>query len=279
MRGVVSILVLGLFALTTLLPLVWMVFVSLHPPAAPVPPLAALLDPQQWPQRWHIENYWNVLTVRELPVLRFALNSVVVTCGVVLLQLALCAPAAFAFARLRFRGRDVLFAAFLLTMMIPAPILVVPLFVLVQKLAWLDTYAGLILPYPYLSTAFGTFLLRQYFAGLPRELDEAARIDGCGDWRLMWHVILPAGRPALVTVAAFAFVWTWTDFYWPMMATTGHTHRTLEAGLSVFRDSYAGTHWALQMTAAVIVVAPALVVFLALQRFFVRGLAWGGGKE
>lgn len=227
---------------------------------------------------WHPENYATVLTIPELPVWRFAINSFILSSGVVILQLLLCAPAAFAFARLEFRGRDALFWLFLLTMMIPAPVLIVPLFTIVQKLGWLNTYLGMIVPYPYLSTAFGTFLLRQYFITIPRSLDEAARLDGCGNIGLLWHILLPSAKPAVVSVTVFAFLWSWGDFYWPSLATTSMTMRPLEVGLSVFRDSYADRNWPMQMTASVLVILPMLIVFIAAQRFFVRGLATSGLK-
>jgi multiple sugar transport system permease protein len=269
---IASLIILALLALTTVIPLVWMVFTSLHPSTAQVPTLRTLFAPDGW----HFENYWHVLSFPELPIWRYALNSVVVSGGVVLFQLAICSLAAFGFARLRFPGRDALFAAFMLTMMIPAPVLVVPLFALVQQLGWLDTYLGLIVPYQYFSAAFGTFLLRQHFAALPRSLDDAARLDGCGELRLYWHILLPSARPALATVAVFAFIWSWGDFYWPLLASSSMEMRTLEVGLSSFRDSYGGTRWPLQMTAAVITLAPVLVVFLAMQRFFVsRSLTSG----
>jgi multiple sugar transport system permease protein len=206
------------------------------------------------------------------------LNSLVVTAAVVLVQLGICSLAAYGFARMAFRGRDTLFTVFLLTMMIPAVVMIVPLFLVVDKLGWLNTFPGLILPYPYLSTAFGTFLLRQFFLSLPRSLDEAARLDGASDVQIYWHVILPSAKPALATLAAFAFIWTWTDFYWPMLATSTVDMRTLEVGLSVFKDAYGGTNWPLQMTAAVIVMAPALLFFLALQRYFVKGIVMTGVK-
>jgi multiple sugar transport system permease protein len=265
---------LALIALMMVVPLVWMAFTSLHPPHAQVPTMETLFRPKSW----HPGNYLYVLTFPELPVWRFAVNSFVVTAGVVLFQLVLCSLAAFAFARLRWRGRDTLFFVFLLTMMIPAQVLIVPLFTLVQKLGWLDTYWGLIIPYPYLSTAFGTFLLRQFFITLPQSLDDAARLDGCGELRLFWHVILPSAKPALATVAAFAFIWTWTDFYWPLLATSSTSMRTLEVGLSVFKDSYGGMRWPLQMAAAIIVLVPVLIFFLAMQRFFVRGVVLSGLK-
>jgi multiple sugar transport system permease protein len=265
---------LVLVALTTVAPLVWMVFTSLHPPLSPIPTPQNLFRPKEWAFR----NYWYVLTFAELPVARFALNSMVVTAAVVGFQLTICSLAAYAFARLSFRGRDTLFFILMLTMMIPATVMIVPLFITVHKLKLLDSYLGLILPYPYLSTAFGTFLLRQFFMTIPRSLDEAARIDGASDLRILWHIILPASKPALATLAAFGFIWTWTDFYWPMLATSSVPMRTLEVGLSVFKDAYGTTNWPLQMTAAVIVMAPALFVFLVLQRYFVKGVVMSGIK-
>lgn len=263
-----------LIAGITVVPLVWMVFTSLHPPNAQVPTMTTLFRPDGW----HFENYVYVLTFGELPVWRFAINSFLVTGGVVFLQLVVCSLAGYGFARMSFRGRDGLFVAFLLTMMIPAQVLIVPLFMLVQRLGWLDTYLGLIVPYPYLSTAFGTFLLRQFFITIPASLDDAARLDGCGDWGIFRYVILPLSKPALATVAAFAFIWTWTDFYWPMLATSSVNMRTLEVGLSVFKDAYGTTRWSLQMAAAVIVLIPVLIFFLIMQRFFVRGVVLSGIK-
>ena len=273
-RSLITYAALTAIGLITVAPYVWMVFTSLHAPLAPIPTPDRLLHPD----RWHFENYLHVLSYPELPVLRFAVNSIVVTAGVVVLQLTLCSLAAYAFARMQFRGRDGLFMVLLLTMMVPAQVMIVPLFFLVHKLGWLNTYWGLILPYPYLSTAFGTFLLRQYFLTLPKSLDDAARLDGCGELGIFRHVILPNSKPALVTLAAFAFIWTWTDFYWPLLATSSTEMRTLEVGLSVFKDAYGVTNWPLQMTAAVIVMTPALIFFLLLQRFFVRGVVMSGIK-
>jgi multiple sugar transport system permease protein len=263
-------------AASTVIPFVWMFFTSLHDKQAQIPTMRNLFVPDD--KTYHFENYAFVLTFPELPVARFALNSVVVTAGVVAFQLTICSLAAYGFARLRFRGRDTLFFLFLFTMTVPAQVLVVPLFNLVENFGWLDTYWGLILPYPYLSTAFATFLLRQFFITVPRSLDDAARLDGCGDLRILWHVILPSSKPVLATVAAFGFIWTWTDFYWPMLATSTTPMRTLEVGLSVFQDAYTDTFWSIRMTAAIIVLVPVLIVFLFLQRFFVRGVVSSGIK-
>ncbi len=272
-RKAILYALLILLALTTITPFVWMLLTSLHPPLSPIPTAGRLI-----PAQWAWGNYARVLFFPELPVARFALNSIVVTAAVVLLQLIICSLAAYAFARMTFRGRDALFALFLLTMMIPATVMIVPLFLTTHKMGLLNTYAGLILPYPYLSTAFGTFLLRQYFVSLPRSLDEAARLDGASDLQVYWHIVLPSSKPALATLGAFGFIWTWTDFYWPMLATSSTEMRTLEVGLSIFKDAYGGTNWPLQMTAAVIVMVPALLVFLALQRHFVKGVVLSGIK-
>lgn len=280
LRRAADYFLLALVALITAAPFVWMLATSLHAESAAPPTLAELFAPKPDAagRRWHPENYRKILSIPELPVARFALNTALTAAGVVLLQLVLCVTAAYAFARLRFPGRDALFALFMLTMMVPPQTMIVPLFMLVHELGWLNSYLGLIVPYQYLSTAFGTFLLRQYMVTIPRALDDAARIDGCSDLGILWHVILPCSRPALATLVAFAFIWTWTDFYWPMLATSSMTMRNLEVGLSVFKDSYGGTNWPLQMAAAVVVVTPALVFFLLLQRFFVRGTVMSGVK-
>ncbi len=286
LHGFVVYALLLALAGVTMLPFLWMALTSLHPPNTQPPLFLEPVDPPAGapvptlfaPERWHPENYTYVLLFPELPVWRFALNSVVVTLGVVLFQLTLCSLAAYGFARLRFPGRDGLFTVFLMTMMVPASVMIVPLFLLVKTLGWLDTYAGLIIPYPYLSTAFGTFLLRQFFVTLPRSLDDAARIDGCSDWGIFWYITLPSARPALATLAAFAFIWTWTDFYWPLLATSSADMRTLEVGLSVFRDAYGTNKWPLQMTAAMIVLIPVLVFFLVMQRYFTRSDVQSGLK-
>ncbi|GIK16987.1 MAG: sugar ABC transporter permease [Planctomycetota bacterium] len=276
-RKGLTYLMLATFAAFTLVPLLWMVLVSLRPAGSELPTFPALVEGVR-SGAFYWENYAYVLGFRELPVARFAWNSVVVTCGVVGFQLVLCSTAAYAFARIPFPGRGPLFAVFLLTMMIPSQAMIVPLFLVVKELGWLNTYAGLIIPYPYLSTAFGTFLLRQFFAAVPKALDDAARIDGCGHFGVFRHVILPSSKPALATIAAFAFIWTWTDFYWPLLSTSSVRMRTLEVGLSVFKHAYGMTNWPLQMTAAVIVTTPVLVMFLLLQRFFVRGVVMSGIK-
>lgn len=270
--AVYALLLVG--GVITVLPFIWMVLTSLQPRQAAIASPLDLLHVDSW----SLGNYDFILTFPELPIVRMALNSVIVTACVVLFQLTICSLAAYAFSRLRFRGRDTLFILVTLTMMVPTVVMIVPLFITVERMGLLDTYAGLILPYPYLSTAFGIFLLRQHFMSIPRSLDEAAELDGCSKFRILWHVILPSSRPALATLAAFGFIWTWTEFYWPLLATSTREMRTLEVGLSMFKESYGGTNWPIQMAAAVIVLLPALAFFLALQKYFVKGVVHSGLK-
>jgi multiple sugar transport system permease protein len=266
-----SYVLLGLLGVFVMAPFVWMVFVSLHESQAPIPQLHQLV-----PQKAHWENFQTVLFMPDIPVFRFLLNSILVTSAVVVGQLLICSLAAYGFARMTFKGRDALFATFLLSLMFAGAVTQIPVYLLVRSLGWLDTYWALIVPG--ISSAFNVFLLRQFFLSVPEELCEAARIDGAGDFRVYWKVVLPLGRTALATAGAFTFFAVWTDFFWPLLATNSMDMRTLEVGLSVFKNSYGATNWPLQMTAAVIVMIPLLVVFLFSQRYFVRGILIGGVK-
>ena len=268
--GVSYVLMLSV-ALLTATPFAWMVIASLHPSHGALPTPAHLL-----PDRLHFENYSDVLSMGATPFLRFLWNTCVVAVTVVAGQLLLCSMAGYGFARLRFRGREGVFFLFLATMMIPGQVTMIPAFLVVRAFGWLDTYWAMIVPG--VSSAFGIFLLRQFFLTLPRELDDAARIDGCSEFDIYRRVALPLSGPALATLAAFAFIATWTDFFWPLLVTSTTEMRTLEVGLSLFKDSFGTTNWPLQMAAAVLVLIPVLVVFLFTQRFFVRGIAMTGLK-
>ncbi|MEX2242303.1 MAG: carbohydrate ABC transporter permease [Fimbriimonadaceae bacterium] len=252
-------------------PFVWMVLVSLHENRDKIPELHNIV-----PDRAHWENYGIVLLKSEIPVGRFFVNSLVVSVAVVLGQLFVCSLAAYGFARLRFKGRDPLFVVFLLSMMFAGPVTQIPVYLMVRSFGWLDTYMALIVPG--VSSAFSIFLLRQFFMQIPQELDEAARLDGAGEFRIYSRLVLPMSKAALATAGVFTFIGVWTDFFWPLLATDSLHMRTLEVGLSVFKNSYGETNWPLQMTAAVVVMVPILVVFLLLQRHFVKGITMGSIK-
>ncbi|GMV87180.1 MAG: sugar ABC transporter permease [Chthonomonas sp.] len=269
----VTLLYVGLTALAAFLlaPFVWMVLVSLHPSKAPIPTMDKL-----WPERFHWENYAFVLSMPDIPVARFFFNSIVVTTVVVAGQLLVASLAAYGFARLTFSGRDFIFLMFLLSMMFAGPVTQIPVYLMVRWFGWLNTYAALIVPG--LGSAFSVFLFRQFFAAIPKELEEAARMDGAGDLRIYAQVIMPLSKAALATAGAFSFFAVWTDFFWPLLATNSMEMRTLEVGLSVFKNSYGATNWPLQMTAAVVVMLPLLVAFLFTQRYFTKGIMLGGLK-
>lgn len=269
-------------------PFLWMVWISLLKPGSPIPDPAVLQEPLKqhglfspefwnaWPEGGYFSNYAFVLFMPEQPVFRFFLNSLLVTTSVVIGNLIICSLAAYGFARMDFRGKNALFLLFLVSMMFAGTVTQIPVFLTVRALGWLDTYWALIVPG--VSSAFNIFLLRQFFAAVPRELDEAARMDGAGDWLVYRAVIMPLSRPALATCAAFTFFSVWTDFFWPLLATSSVRMRTLELGLSVFKNSYGTTNWPLQMTAAVIVLLPLVIVFLLTQKHFVRGMLIGSVK-
>ena len=252
-------------------PFVWMLLVSLHETRTPIPTLDNLI-----PDKFHWENYTTVLLHSDIPVLRFFFNSMFVATFVVLGQLLVCSLAAYGFARLKFKGRDSIFVVFLLSMMFAGPVTQIPVYLMLRDFGWLDTYLALIVPG--VSSAFAIFLLRQFFMQIPAELDEAARLDGAGEFKIYWRLILPMSKAALATAGVFTFIGVWTDFFWPLLATDSLHMRTLEVGLSIFKNSYGATNWPLQMTAAVIVMLPILVVFIILQKHFVKGITMGSIK-
>ena len=235
-------------------------------------PAEVFTFPPIWiPSRLAWENY--VTTVSVMPFGRFYLNSAIVTASVTVLQLLVSSLAAFAFARLRFPGRNGLFLLYLATLMIPFQVTMLPNFILIRYLGWYDTYQALILPPAF--SAFSTFLLRQYFLGIPLDLDEAARIDGATSFRIWHQVILPLSGPVLAALAIFIALGTWNDFLWPLVITNSIEMRTLPVGLSTFQGQY-NVQWHLLMAGSVIAMLPMLVVYIIGQNWFVRGITLSG---
>jgi len=205
----------------------------------------------------------------------FYTNSILVTICITLGTVFTSSLAAFAFARLRFPGRDAIFLGYLATLMVPAIVIMLPVYALLSNLRLTNTYAALILP-PMFS-AYGTFLLRQFFLTIPTELEDAAVIDGASPFQVYRHIILPLSKPALATLTTFVFLHSWNDFLWPLMVVDRLALKTLPIGLAHFQDSYT-TDYQLLMAASVIVMIPVLIVFLIGQRYFVRGIALSGMK-
>jgi len=253
---------------TMLLPFLWMLTTSLKPPGA-----VLTIPPQILPRQLSLESY--VAVASAVPLLRIFGNSLLVTLACVAGQLVTSALAAYAFARMHWRGRDTIFLLYLATLMVPQQVTITPLFILMQRLGWVDTYQGLIAPG--LISAFGTFLLRQAMLGVPREYEEAAVIDGGTHWTLFRHVALPMVGPALATLAVLATMSSWNSFLWPLFITRDERLMTLPVGLALLHGRYT-TEWGTVMAGAVITVLPIMLVYLAAQRAFVRGVALSGLK-
>ncbi len=251
-----------------LLPFAWMLSTSLK-----YPPDVFTYPPVWIPERIAWENY--AKTVSVMPFGRFYLNSVIVTVCTTALQLLTSSLAAFAFARLRFPGRDALFLLYLATLMIPNQVTMIPNFIIVRLLGWYDTYQALILPPAFFGSALSTFLLRQYFLGIPRDFDEAARMDGASSFRIWWQIILPLSGPALAALAIFVSLNNWNEFLWPLITTDSIEMRTLPVGLSAFQGQFK-VEWNLLMAGSVIAMLPVLLVYILAQRWFIRGVTMSG---
>jgi multiple sugar transport system permease protein len=255
----------GLF----LLPFLWMLSTSLKADRQ----VFAL--PPEWlprPARW--ENYPNALSA--FPFWRYLGNTLLLCALNVAGSLISCALPAYAFARIPFRGREALFVLTLCTLMLPAQATMLPVFVLFRWLGWIGTFLPLTVP-AFFGNAFYIFLLRQFFRTIPGELSDAARIDGCGEGGIFWRVILPLAKPALVSVALFTFIATWTDYIGPLVYLHDERQYTLALGLTAFLGKH-GAEWNLLMAAAAVVTAPLLVLFLLAQRTFVQGVTLTGLK-
>ena len=255
-------------AVAVLIPILWMVGTSLRTEAD------LFADPAQlWPSRPTFGGYQRVWS--ELPFVRLAVNSVVFALGTTLLLILFDSMAAYGLARLQFPGRRIVFWLVIATLMIPFQVTLLPAFELVHRLGWLNTYHGLIVPR--MASAFGIFLLRQFFITLPRELDEAALIDGASRWQIYSRIAMPLAGPALAALFVIHFMNLWNDFLWPLVMTNDPEMRTLPAGLTLFTGQHVDDH-AVVMAGAVISLSPLALAFLVAQKYFVRGIATTGLK-
>jgi multiple sugar transport system permease protein len=261
-------LVLLPVALVMVLPLVWMVITSLQTlnETRHYPPTLV-------PSSVELGNYSDVL--RRAPFARWFGNTLIVTVASVAGNLLFCSLAGYAFARIKFFGRDVVFILVLATLMVPFQVIIIPSFLIIRHLGLIDTLGSLILPN--LAGAFGIFLLRQFFRTLPIELEEAARIDGASRLGVLFKIVLPLSGPALATLAVITFMWTWNDFLWPLITIYSADNMTLQLGLSTFQGAHQ-TSANLLMAANVMSVLPVLVLFFVAQRYFIRGIATTGLK-
>jgi len=260
--------------MTMVLPFLWMLSTSLKSYSSIF--IMNMAQIQWIPNPVYWKNYLDVWKV--VPFGRFYLNSIFVVVCVTFGQVATSSLAAYAFARLKFPGRDKIFFAYLATMMIPGSVTLIPVFVLMRIFGWIDTYKALIIPAIF--SAYGTFLLRQFFMTIPRDLEDAAKIDGCSLWGIFRMVILPLSKTSLATLTIFVSLGNWVSFMWPLLVTNSIGKKTLPIGLAYFQElyQYAQPDWGLLMAGSLVTMVPVIIVFLFNQRFFVEGIKLTGMK-
>jgi len=252
-------------------PFLWMVSTSLmdRQDIFRIPPL--------WiPEQVDLRNYRAIMEV--LPLGRLLLNSFTISVCATIGQLCSCTLAAYAFARMKFRGKAVLYLVLLATMMIPAQVTMIPVFLIMKSLGWIDTLYALIVP-AFFGGAFGTFLLRQFFSTIPVDLEDAARMDGCGRFRILWSIVLPLSKPVLATLALFTFMTYWNDLLGPVIYLSSVEKATLTIGLANLQSGVMTTRYDLLMAGSVLSVLPILILLIIGQRWFVQGIAMTGLKE
>lgn len=261
-----ALLLIG--ALFILLPFVWMISTSLKPSKE------VLIMPPKWiPSKPVWENF--KIAFEAAPFRRYFLNSVFVATMVTIGELITTILAAFAFSRIKFRGREILFSILIATMMVPSEVLIIPNFVTLSKFGWIDSYKALIIPW--CASIYSIFLLRQYFLGIPEQLYYSAKIDGCSDLRFLWLIMVPLAKPALITLAILKIINSWNSFLWPLIVTNSEHMRTLPVALSAF-SSEAGTDYNVLMAAATMIIIPVFIIYLILQKHIVAGVSRTGIK-
>src|SRR2546423_4369960 len=268
--GIAALVVLGVGAILMVMPFLWMFSTSLRPSAE-----SYKLPPAWLPTQWHFENYAAVFQ-STVPFLAFALNSTKITLVVVLGQLITCSMAGFAFARLRFPGRDVLFIVLLASLMVPYQVTIIPVFIIMKNLGLADNHLSLILLG--LTSAFGVFLLRQFFLTLSQDLVDAAKIDGAGPWTIFTRIALPLAGPSLSALAIITFNNTWNNYFYPLIFLTSWDKMTLPLGITALRGYLSSGNASVVMAAVALTILPVLVVLLLAQRWIIQGVTQTGIK-
>lgn len=268
LRDGLVVVAMTLLALTTTAPFLWMIATALKSPDQPI------LDPAHvLPQPVHWDNFGRAWT--EAGLGRAFANSLFTSAAITALTLLTSSLAAFAFARLHWRGRDTVFLAYLGTLMVPTAVTLIPLFLVMRELRWINSYQALVLPASF--SPYGVFLLRQFFLTIPAEIEEAARLDGCGPLDLYRRIVTPLARPGLATLAIFTFLGSWTSFLWPLIVTHRQELFTLPVALASFQELHS-IQWPLLMAGSVLLTLPMIAAFLLGQRHFIHGIQMGSVK-
>jgi multiple sugar transport system permease protein len=269
---VAHVLLIGA-SIMMLYPLLWMLSGSVRPANE------IFTAPTLWPSSFSLDAYfrgWNGLRVG---FGTFFVNSLIVSGLSIVGNLATCSLAAFAFARLEFKGKRLWFALMLGTLMLPYQVTLIPQYVLFHNLHWVNTFLPLVVPKFLASDAFFIFLMVQFFRGIPKELDEAAQMDGCSPWRIYWKILLPLSLPVLATAAIFTFIWTWDDFFGPLIYLSDTRTYTVQLGLRTFVDSSAESDWGGLFAMSILTLVPVFIFFLFFQRLLIEGIATTGMKR
>lgn len=268
LNKIVLYAILLLAAATMFVPFLWMLSTSLKSSQ-----FILSMPPEFFPNPLTFDSYKKLLEI--LPFGRMMVNSFAIAIIVTIGQVITSAMAAYVFARMEFRAKNTLFLIYLATMMVPSQVTIVPLFILMRYLGWINTYQAI--ASPMIFSAFGTFLLRQSFLSIPKELEEAAFIDGASHWTVFWKIVMPVSRPALATLSVFAFMQAWNAYLWPLFVTNDENIMTLPVGLSLLHGRYL-TEWNLVMAGAVVTVIPMLIAYIFAQEYFVKGVVTSGLK-
>lgn len=258
----------GVLFLLTLTPFLWMLLTSVKPEEG-----IFSIPPQFIPDELTFGYYKELF--QKIHFLNFFANSVFIAVCITLLNLTLNSMAGYAFAKHKFPGREKIFTLLLLTMMVPGQVCMMPVFLILKSLNLLNTFTGLILPG--CTSVFGIFLMRQFMKGIPNEILESARMDGCGELRILWSIVLPLCRPALATMTIFTFMGAWNEFLWPLIIMTKESKYTLPVALANLNGQH-NTEWGLLMAGSVVVIVPILILFISMQKYFVKGMVFSGLK-
>lgn len=261
-------LALSAGALLMVAPFVWTVLTSLKSYGA-----STQIPPSILPATVHWSNYGEALS--RVPFPNLYLNTVLMTIGRTAGQLLFCSLAAYAFARIDFPGRDIIFFLFLSVLMVPSQLFLIPQYLIMLHLGWLNSLQALIIPGMF--SAFGTFLLRQFFLTLPHDLEEAAKLDGANHFQIYWRVMLPLAKPGLIALAIITILWSWNDLLWPLIVNTSPNMMTLSAGLASLQGQHT-TDYPVLMAGSLLAIWPVILAFLFLQRYFIQGIAFSGSK-
>jgi len=271
--GVLAHIVLIGASIVMLYPLLWMLSSSFRPENE------IFTATSLWPSSFSLDAYFRGWSGLRVPFSTFFLNSLLISVLSIAGNLITCSLAAFAFSRLEFWGKNFWFAMMLGTLMLPYQVTLIPQYVLFHNLNWVNTYLPLVVPKFLAADAFFIFLMVQFFRGIPKELDEAAQMDGCSPWRIYWKVLLPLSMPVLATAAIFTFIWTWDDFFGPLIYLSDIRTYTVQLGLRTFTDSTAQSDWGGLFAMSILTLLPVFVFFLFFQRLLIEGIATTGMKR